>query len=212
MRLVRTAIIAGIASAAIAGAALAARDEGRMMLVALPDGSVQHVPYHGDAAPRVVLLPVAAPAPASLFEAAFGAGSPFAEMERISAAMDAQADAMMRQAAAMQTQAPAAPGRGIVMTNAQGEPVGLMHYSYVSTTTSADGCTRTVSYSSDGANTAGEPKVIRTSSGDCGTAAAPAARPNPVTPTKAEAAPKPAPKVTPVSAPAPLTTFTPSRT
>ncbi|ATE64313.1 hypothetical protein [Rhizorhabdus dicambivorans] len=207
MRLVRTAIIAGVASAALAGAAFAGHADNRMMLVALPDGSVHHVPYQPAAAPRVVLVPIAQPV--SLFDVAFGPGSPFAEMERISAAMDAQADAMMRQAAAMRAQAP--HGKGIVMTNAQGQPVGMMQYSFVSTSISANGCTQTVSYSSNGVNAAGEPKVVRTSAGDCGSDAV--AKPHAVTPTAAPApAARPAPKITPVSAPRPITTFTPSRT
>jgi hypothetical protein len=207
MRLVRTAIIAGVASAALAGAAVAAHDDTKILLVALPDGSVQHIRYEGDVAPSVVLLP--GPAPASLFDAAFGAGSPFAEMERISAMMEAQSQAMMRQAAA---QANARPhgGPGIVMTNAQGQPVGMMHYSFTSSSTSADGCTQTVSYSSDGAPTTGQPRVIRTSSGNCSEAGSVPA--DPVTPTKIAPAAKPAPKITPVSLPAELKVFTPSRT
>lgn len=208
MRLVRTTLIAAAATAALAGAAIAAKDDHKLMLVALPDGSVQHIRYQGDVAPQVVIVREAAPI--SLFEAAFGPASPFAEIERISAAMNARADAMMRQAVAMQ--APAPTGKGVVMTDAQGQPVGVMRYSYVSSTTSADGCTRTISYSSDGA-TAGQPKVINTSSGNCATAGpspaiAPAtvAKPLPVSPTRAT----PAPRITPVSAPKPQPEFTPS--
>ncbi|MBO9375347.1 hypothetical protein GG804_01060 [Sphingomonas histidinilytica] len=214
MRLVRTAIIAGVATAALAGAAFAAGDDNKVMLIAMPDGSVQHVRYQGNVAPQVVL--VAAPAPVSLFDAAFGPDSAFAEMERISAMMEARTQAMMQQAAAMRAQMPATPaerGPGIVMTNAQGQPVGVMHYSFVSSTTSADGCTRTVSYSSDGAPAAGQgadqPRVIRTSSGSCGSAA-PA--PSSVTPTGTAPKAKPAPKIIPVSVPAELKAFTPSRT
>lgn len=216
MRLVRTAIIATVASAALAGAAFAARDEAKVMLIALPDGSVQQVRYQGDVAPQLVLVRTAEPV--SLIDAAFGAGSPFAEMERISAMMEAHSRAMLRQAAAMQAQMPADQGKGVVMTNAQGQPVGVMHYSFVSSTTSADGCTQTVSYSSDNASQAGQPKVIRTSSGSCGSGGpAPAigragAAPDPVTPTHSAPAVRPAPKITPVSAPAPIVPFTPSRT
>jgi hypothetical protein len=210
MRLVRTAILAATACAAFAGAAFAASDEAKVMLIALPDGSVQQVRYQGDVAPQIVL--VRAPAPVSLFDAAFGPDSPFAEMDRISAMMEAQSQAMMRQAAAMQAQAPA--GNGIVMTNAQGQPVGTMHYSFTSSTTSADGCTQTVSYSSDGAATADQPRVIRTNTGSCSASpAAPAGKADsPVTPTGTAPAAKPAPKITPVSLPAELKAFTPSRT
>ena len=204
MHFVRTAIIATAATAALAGAAIAARDDSRMMLVALPDGSVQHVRYEGDVPPEVMF--VRDPAPDRMFAAAFGPGSAFAEMERVSVAMEAHAQAMMRQVAALQAQMPAADGKGIVMTNAAGQPVGVMRYSYVSSTTTADGCTQTVQYSSDGSSS--QPKLIRTSAGSCGTAkAAPA-----VTPTSAAPAAKPAPKITPASAPKPLAQFTPSRT
>lgn len=202
MHFVRTALVAGIASAVLAGAALAAHDDSKLMLVALPDGSVEHIRYSGDVAPQVTLA--RDPAPAALFQSAFGPDSIFAQMDRISAAMEAQSQAMLRQAAAMQ--ASAADGKGIVMTGANGRPVGTMQYSYVSSTTSADGCTQTVQYSSDGSSQ--QPRVIRTSAGSCGTAkAAPA-----VTPTAARPAAKPAPKVVPVSTPAPLPAFTPSRT
>lgn len=209
MKFVRTAIFAGIASAALAGAALAASDDGKMMLVALPDGSVQHIRYQGDVPPQVLL--VRAPAPIDLFTGAFGAGSVFAEMERMSAMMEAQSQAMMRQAAMMQARMPAADGTGVLMTNAAGQPVGVMHYSYVSSTTGADGCTRTVSYSSDG-GTADQPRVIRTSTGSCDSDQL-APKATPVTPTTAPAA-KSAPKIIPVSAskPKPELSFTPSRT
>lgn len=210
MRFVRTTLIAAAATAALAGAAAAAKDGANMMLVALPDGSVQHIRYQGEIAPQVVFVRQAAPV--SLIEAAFGPASPFAEMERISAAMNAQAEAMMRQA--MMQPRPA--GQGVVMTNAQGEPVVVMHYSYVSTTTSADGCTRTISYSSDGA-TAGQPKLIQTSSGSCASARpapaiAPAAKAKaaPVIQTRATPAAKPAPRITPVSATKTVPEFTPS--
>ena len=204
MRKVRTAMIAAVGTLALAGAALAASDKPRMMLVALPDGSVQHIQYQGDEAPQIVLLRDPTP---GIIPTAFSADSPFADIERISAAMEANAEAMMRQAATMQAQMPTiADGKGIVMTNAAGQPVGVMHYSYVSSTTTADGCTQTVQYSSDGSSS--QPKLIRTSAGSCGTAkAAPA-----VTPTSAAPAAKPAPKITPASAPKPLAQFTPSRT
>ena len=212
MRFVRTAIIAGVASAALAGAALAAHDERNMMLVAHPDGTVEHIPVQ-----QVQLVAVPA-APADVFEAAFGPASIFAEMDRMSAAMEAQATAMMRQASTMQAQAQAANGQGIVMTNAQGQPVGAMQYSFVSSTTDAHGCTQTISYSSDGGAAADQPRVIRTSAGECGAQAAPAPAiapatraPGRITPTVAKPA-KPAPKIIPVSAPKPYEVFTPSRT
>jgi hypothetical protein len=214
MRFVKTAVIAGIASVALAGAAFAAHEKSKMMLVALPDGSVEHIRYTGDVAPRVVVVPAAA-APADMFDAAFGPDSAFADMDRMAAAMEAHAQAMMRQAAMMQAQMPAAnQGQGVVMTNAQGQPVGVMHYSYVSSSTDANGCTQTVQYSSDGANApngANQPKVIRTSAGSCG-APDTVGKASPVTPTAAEPAAKPEPKITPVSEPKPSEAVTTTRT
>jgi len=209
MRFVRTAIVAAAASAALAGAAFAARERSDIMLVALPDGTVHHVEYREQAPPRLLLVPISAPP--DLFEAAFGPGSPFAEMERLSALMAAQSQAMLRDATALQGAVPAGTGKGIVMTDARGEPVGVMHYSFISSSTSADGCTRTIRYSSDGgdATQANPPQVIRTSSGSCG--AAPQAAP--ITPTRsAPTALRREPTITPVSVPAPLARFTPSRT
>ncbi len=212
MRIVRSAIIAGIASAALAGAASAGNDKSNMMLVTLPDGSVEHIRYEGDVAPRVVLVPT--PTAASFFEAAFGSSSPFAEMERISAEMEAQAAAMMREAATIQARGPASNGDGVVLTNGAGQPVGVMQYSYVSSTTSADGCTRTVRISSSAS--APQPNVIRTNAGDCSAARpspaiVPASRPSrPVTSATSAPTIRPAPKITPVSAPKPLPEFTPS--
>jgi hypothetical protein len=214
MRFVRTAIIAGVASAALAGAALAAQDSSRMMLVAHPDGTVEHIPVQ-----QVQLIAVPAAPAADLFEAAFGPASAFAEMDRVAAAMEAQAAAMMRQAATMQAQMPAQQAPGVVMTNAQGQPVGVMHYSFVSSSTDANGCTQTVRYSSDGATAADQPRVIRTSAGNCDGQASPAPgiiapatrAPHRVTPTTVKPA-KPAPRIIPVSAPKPEEVFTPSRT
>ena len=205
MRNVRTAMIAVVGTLALAGAALAANDDPRMMLVALPDGSVQHIEYQGEAAPQLVWLHDPA---SGTIVATFGPESPFAEFERISVAMEANAEAMMRQVAAMQAQTPAVVGgTGIVMTNAAGQPAGVMHYSYVSSTTHADGCTQTVQISSDG-STGDQPRVIRTSAGSCGSAPSSS---SPVTPA-ARPVGRPTPKVTPVSAPKPMPAFTPSRT
>jgi hypothetical protein len=215
MRFVKTAIIAGVASAALAGAAFAAHEKSKIMLVALPDGTVEHIRYTGDVAPQVVVVPAAAAAPAEMFDAAFGSDSAFAEMDRMAAAMEARSQAMMREAAMMQAQMPAAnQGQGIVMTNARGEPVGVMHYSYVSSSTDANGCTQTVQYSSDGANAvngADQPRVIRTSAGNCGAPEA-VGKASPVTPTAAQPAAKPEPRITPVSEPRPAQPVTTSRT
>ena len=46
-----------MAAAAIAGTAIAANSETHVMNVSLPDGSVAHVQYVGDVAPKVTVEP-----------------------------------------------------------------------------------------------------------------------------------------------------------
>jgi hypothetical protein len=79
--------------------------------------------------------------------------------------MEAQHAAMMQQVAALEKAAAAAgsgsPGQMTLVGNL---PAGT-HFSYVSSTTDANGCTQTVEYSSDGSSA--QPKVTRTSAGSC---------------------------------------------
>jgi hypothetical protein len=195
-------ILAG-AAVALAGATAvtaAACGNEHVLTVRLPDGSVEHVRYTGDVAPRIVLQP-AAPAmsvgPLALFDTAFGADSPFAAMERVSAEMDRQADAMMRQASAMAAAQPAQPGAAPQMAVMVNAPAGA-RYSYVSTTTvNGKTCTTSVNMVSQGAGKA--PQMLRNVSGDCSTAMQ---RPTGPTPAVAPASPATPPRVTPVSAPA----------
>ena len=49
--------LAGIAAAAIAGTAIAAGSKSHVMNVPLPDGSVAHIQYVGDVAPKVTVEP-----------------------------------------------------------------------------------------------------------------------------------------------------------
>ncbi len=170
----------GAAALSVAGAcaAQAASSNLHTMLVNLPDGSVAHVQYSGDVAPRIVLQPV------DMVEAPTPMPDVFASMAQVSAMMDRQAAAMMQQAALMQHEALAPAGinpQGITAASMANLPQG-MHMTYVSSTTDASGCTRTVSYSSDGtANTA--PKVTQAASDGCN-----AVKPNTqTTPAKAEA-------------------------
>lgn len=155
MRAKRIAILAGAAAVLAAGTAPAFASERNRMTVALPDGALAEVEYVGDVAPRVTVVPVAARLPIL--------SDPFAEMERMAAAMQARHRAMMRQVAALQqlaTQAETAPG----MTLASSLPAGV-RYTMVSSTTDANGCTRTVRYSSDGSSET--PQVTRASAGSC---------------------------------------------
>jgi hypothetical protein len=172
MRPVKTLLVAGVASLVLAGAAIAAKEKMHVMSVQLPDGSVQQIPYSGDVAPKIVMVPAAAVSPAAFFESAFGPNSPFAMMDRISAQMNAQAEAMMREASTLATQG--ANGRAVTPTVITNMPAGSFHYSMVSTTSGSNGCTETVQISSTGQGQ--QPKVINTSSGDCSQIAKPGLR------------------------------------
>jgi len=101
------------------------------------------------------------------------AADPFAGFDRIMAMMEARHRAMMMQLAALQNAA--AQGSGAqassAVTSGSGPlmlvgnlPVGA-HYTMVSSTTDASGCTRTVRYSSDGGSEA--PRMTQASAGNC---------------------------------------------
>lgn len=167
MRKLHAALLAAGGVALVAGTAYAA---GKLntMDVALPDGSVAQISYAGDVAPRVEIVPVEA------------AADPFVEMQRMSAMMQARHEAMMRQVAEMQQRAQqqilaaqragaarsGGPGQIVVSTSAPSGAGGSSYaYTVVSTTSSGNGCTQTVEYRSDGSGA--EPKVTRTSAGDC---------------------------------------------
>ena len=175
MRFTRTTLLAGGAALLAAGTAAAAADRLHKMEVALPDGGTVHVEYTGEVAPKVT-VEQARPQARIAYD-------PFAELDRIAYEMRARHQAMMRQVAALQQAASArgnaAPGAVTLVGNL---PAGA-HYSYYSSTTDANGCTRTVHYSSDGGGA--EPTVTRASTGSCDAATAgddtqtPAAAPAP---------------------------------
>lgn len=157
MRWKRTTILAGGAALLAAGTAAAA-EELHTMNVALPDGSVARIEYTGEIAPKVTIVPSGART-VIVYD-------PFAGFDRMIAAMEARHRAMMLQMAALEEAAAeaAAGGQPGLVTVSGGLPAGV-HYSYVSSTTDANGCTRTVEYRSDGSDQA--PKVTRTSAGNC---------------------------------------------
>jgi len=179
MRMPPKKYLIGAAALAVLGAGVAEAATARLhtMNVDAPDGSVVRVQYTGDVAPRVQVVPADTMLPADMP----AMGDPFAYMDRISAMMDAQMNAMVQQAALMQQHAGAngnaagEPG----FTAASDAPQG-MHMTYYSTSTDASGCTRSVSYSSDGSGEA--PKMTQAASDGCD-----AARPgNQAIPAKAE--------------------------
>jgi hypothetical protein len=170
MRNVRTAILAGAAATAVAGLASVAmaRDlNTHVMTVVVPGGGVAEIRYSGDVPPQVVF----SPAPVGLnsltpFGSFFGRASLFAELERISAAMDREAASLMRRAELL-TRVPAFGGNQPIEAVLPGLP-GATSYTMVSTWSGNGVCSQSVEITSspDG----GKPRVISHSSGNCGSA------------------------------------------
>lgn len=159
MRMLSKTYLLGAAALALgAGVAEAATARLHTMKVDAPDGSIVHVEYAGEVAPHVEIVPVSEAAAMMPLMA-----DPFSDMERISAMMDAQMQAMT-----------GAPG----VTMAADAPRG-MHVTYYSSSTDARGCTRAVSYSSDGSGA--QPKLTQVASDSCE-----AADRQPVIPAKAQ--------------------------
>jgi len=182
MRSLKTVLGAGVAAVAalgFCGMALAQSPQIHTMTIALPGGGVEQIQYTGTVAPRVSV----SDAPVPIFAAmpsVFGAGSAFAEMERISAAMDRQADQMLRQASAMQA-GTAQPN----LTTISDMPAGSRSYSFVSEMNGGNVCSRSMVITSEGNGAA--PHVVTHTSGNCSAAAAPGFQ----TPTQLPVAPAP---------------------
>src|SRR4051812_40894357 len=108
MRVLRTALLAGVAAATIgfSAAATAQSPNTHVMTVRLPGGGTAEIRYSGDVAPQVVF----SEAPANfggpvLMPSLFGPASPFAMLDRVSAEMDRRAAAMFREADALAARA-----------------------------------------------------------------------------------------------------------
>lgn len=186
-------LLAGIAALAMAGTAMAATapkpgqpaadQPDHVLNLALPDGTIEQIRYSGDAPPAVVFTPVRSAALPVAF------GDPFAEFDRISAAMDRQMDAMLREASTMAAQ-PIGPDGKIDQAAFAKLPAGTVHYSFVSSSTANGTCSRSIQVTSYGANQ--QPKVVSQSSGDCAGVGAP------LTPAVGHPAPAASPAITPV--------------
>jgi len=176
MRLTQKAVLAGLASLALAGAALAAETPSiHTMNIHLPDGAVAHVRYSGDVPPTVTVDQGQAPGrfdPANVF-AGFDP-APFAALDRMAAAMDREAEAMLRQA---RLGAPASGlgEPGLDLLAAGGLPAGTIGYSYVSESTSNGSCTRSVEVTRPAPGA--KPNIVTHQNGDCGAGPA-AAKPD----------------------------------
>jgi len=141
---------------------MAAANHNRVMTIDLPDGSLARIEYQGDVAPKVTVEPMTRLVPVQLADPAITA--PFALFDRIAADMDRQMDVMFRQARMLE----AAAARGATLDRAAfgNLPAGTVSYRFVSTSTGNSTCARSIQVTSLGADQ--QPKVVSSSSGDCG--------------------------------------------
>jgi len=159
------AIAVGALAVALAGAAVAAAPRTHTMNVPLPDGSVAHIEYVGDVAPKVTV------APRPMADAAGAWAMPFpsfAGFDRMIEQMQRQSQEMMRRAQEMPHQrAVAAP----FIASYGNLPAGETSTTVVSVSNNGQTCTRTTQVVSQGAGKA--PKVTSNVSGQCSDASAP---------------------------------------
>ncbi len=148
------------ASAAVAQTRMALHD----MTIQLPGGGVEHIEYIRDVAPKVAIAP--APLAPDIFwpASAFAADPTFAALDRVSAEMNRQMDALFRQAGSLASAAWSGTESAAVL------PPGTMSYSMISTAAGNQVCTRSMQITASG--NGGKPQVIRHSFGDCGAGAA----------------------------------------
>jgi hypothetical protein len=154
--------LAGVAALCAAGAAVAASNDTHMMTVDLPDGSVARIEYQGNVAPKVRIDPTIDLTPVGFVDS-IGA-APFATFDRIFAAMDRQAAAMMHEIGAMRSQAldPSAKPDLIAFGTM---PAGTVSYRFVSTGNGNRYCSQSWRWTSQGLGQ--QPKLVSASSGDC---------------------------------------------
>ncbi len=171
MRNVRTALLAGAAAIAVAGFSgmAAARDlNSHVITVEVPGGGVAEIRYKGDVPPQVVFNPALAAFGAfTPFGAFFGPASPFAELERILAAMDREAASLMHQAE-MLTRAPALAANQPIEAVLGNLPSGTASYTMVSTWFGNGTCSQSFEITSPANGS--KPRIVSHSSGNCGSA------------------------------------------
>ena len=165
MRTRTIAFLSGIAALALAGSvALAAskHSDTHEMTIRLADGTVEHIQYTGDVAPRIVIGsdPFTAAGPGA---AAFWSVPSFAALDRISAEMDRSIEELMRRTESL-AMAPLPDAGAINQAALRNLPSGSSYS--VTTMSSGKGvCTRTlqVTASANGA----KPQVVSHSYGSC---------------------------------------------
>ncbi|HEX5239032.1 MAG TPA: hypothetical protein VFW39_11305 [Sphingomicrobium sp.] len=159
------AIALGAAAVALAGAAAAAApSKTHNMDVPLPDGSVAHISYVGNVAPKVSIDP----RPLAYGQDDWGMPFPsFAGFDRMIQEMNQRTQQMMRQAQQMS----AHPGVAApYIASYSNLPAGQTSTTVVSVSNGGATCTRSTEVVSQGVGK--PPKVTSSVSGQCGPAAA----------------------------------------
>jgi len=159
----RTAALASAAALCVAGATALAMDQGHVMNIDLPDGSIARIAYQGDVAPHVRIEPALKFVPVAFVDPSEPAS--FDAFDAIAADMSRQAEAMVRQMDLLQREAIASDGtvRPTVLANL---PAGNVSYRYVSTSDGKSVCTQTWQITPQGDHQ--PPTIIATSYGNCG--------------------------------------------
>lgn len=162
--------LAGAAGLALAGTAAAASKDVHTMDVPLTDGSVAHIQYYGDVAPKVTIAP--RPFAAGSFGWAPMAMPNIGHLDQVIEQMNRRTEAMMRQVQKMSRNAPGSPIANVASYGTM--PQGANSVTVVSYSNGGKTCTRTTRVTSQGQGKT--PKVVSNVSGDCGSAAAPSAK------------------------------------
>jgi hypothetical protein len=161
---VRTAALIGavvLAAAGLAGANAGERARTHILTVRLPDGSIEQVRYAGEQRPQIHFTQE----PVSPGFERVEMNSPFAALDRLSAEMDRQAQALLNETANLRDSAFGLPG-AFTLADSGGLPLGARSFSVVSTLSGDHMCSHSVEVfaSPDG----GQPRVVTRTSGDCG--------------------------------------------
>lgn len=160
-----SAFAIAVTAAALAGTAIAAAPKTRTMDVSLPDGSVAHIEYVGDVAPRVTLEPSPLAGSTDAWAMPFPS---FASFDRMIEQMRRQSQEMARRA---QLMAHLPNGASPYVASFGSLPAGGTSTTIVSVSNNGVTCTRTTEVVSQGPGKT--PKVTTNVSGQCGGAPAP---------------------------------------
>jgi hypothetical protein len=169
MHAIRTCLLAGAAAGLLCiagGMALAGSPRTHVLTVRLPGGAIEEIRYNGNVRPQVFVSPEGMPADIARNSAFFGPGSAFAELDRISEAMDRQMQAQM-QAMLRDARTFAQEPRLLTRIDVGKLPAGAQSFSFVSTVSGSGVCGKSVEITARGEGE--KPQVVSKSWGDCGT-------------------------------------------